>query len=67
MNTFTAVIHREGEIFVAQCPEFGTVSQGKTEKKALSNLKEATALYLEEFPSSTSARSVIKTFKLAHV
>jgi predicted RNase H-like HicB family nuclease len=37
------------DIFVAECPEIGTVSQGYTIEEAISNLKEATELYLEEF------------------
>ena len=49
-HTFTAVIHREGDWYVADCPEVGTVSQGETIDEALANLKEATELYLEEFP-----------------
>lgn len=48
METFTAVIHREGKFYVADCPEVGTVSQGFTLEEALSNLREATELYLEE-------------------
>lgn len=47
---FTAIIHKEGDIYVADCPEVSTVSQGHTLEEAVSNLKEATELYLEEFP-----------------
>ena len=50
MQTFTAVLHGEEDMYVAECPEVGTVSQGKTIDEAVSNLKEATELYLEEFP-----------------
>jgi predicted RNase H-like HicB family nuclease len=46
--TLSAVIHREGDLYVAECPELGTVSQGKTLEEAVANLKEATGLYLEE-------------------
>jgi len=49
-RTFTAVLHKEGMLYVAECPEIGTVSQGRTLEEALANLKEATELYLEEFP-----------------
>ena len=49
-KTFTAVIHKEGDIYIADCPEVSTVSQGYTLEEAISNLKEATELYLEEFP-----------------
>ena len=49
MQTFTAVLHKEGDLYVAECPEVGTASQGKTIDEVVSNLKEATELYLEEF------------------
>ena len=49
MRTFTAVVHREGNLYVADCPEIGTVSQGETIEEAVANLAEATELYFEEF------------------
>jgi predicted RNase H-like HicB family nuclease len=61
---FTAVIHEEDGIFVAQCPETGTVSQGKTMQIALKNLREATDLYLEEFPQTRTTNSFITTFSV---
>jgi len=48
--SFTAVIHKEEDLYVAECPELGTVSQGYSIEEAIANLKEATELYLEEFP-----------------
>lgn len=30
VRTFTAVIHKEDDLYVAECPEVGTVSQGYT-------------------------------------
>jgi predicted RNase H-like HicB family nuclease len=50
MVTFTAILHREGDMYVAKCPEVGTVSQGATVEDAIDNLREATEHYLEEFP-----------------
>mgnify|MGYP000866509966 CR=1 FL=1 len=50
MRTFTAVLYREEDMYVAECPEVGTVSQGRTVEEAVANLKEATELYLEEAP-----------------
>jgi predicted RNase H-like HicB family nuclease len=47
---FYVIIHKENKIYVAECPEVGTVSQGMTVEEAIQNLKEATDLYLEEFP-----------------
>ncbi|MCX7003885.1 MAG: type II toxin-antitoxin system HicB family antitoxin, partial [bacterium] len=38
--TFTAVIHREGKLYVAYCPEVGTASQGTTIPAAVANLRE---------------------------
>ncbi len=62
-RTFTAVIHREGNWYVADCPEVGTVSQGETSDEAIANLREATELYLEEFPKPTGERPVLTTFE----
>lgn len=47
-KTFTAIIHKEEDMYVAECPEVGTVDQGETIEEAIANLKEATRLYLEE-------------------
>jgi predicted RNase H-like HicB family nuclease len=45
LQTFTAVLHKEEDLYVAECPEVGTVSQGYTIEEAIANLKEATELY----------------------
>ena len=34
--TLSAVIHREADVYVAECPELGTVSQGSTIEEAVS-------------------------------
>ena len=46
--TFTAIVHKE-YLYVAECPEVGTASQGTTIEEAVKNLQEATELYREEF------------------
>ena len=51
---FSAVVRKEDDMYVAECPEVGTASQGETIEEALANLKEATELYLEEFPVEVS-------------
>ncbi|MEO6064107.1 MAG: type II toxin-antitoxin system HicB family antitoxin [Thermoflexales bacterium] len=51
--------------FVALNPETGTVSQGETVEEALANLREATELYLEEFPLTVTGRSLLTTFHVA--
>jgi predicted RNase H-like HicB family nuclease len=62
-ETLTAVIHREDDLYVALCPEVGTASQGKTVEEAVYNLKDATELYLEEFPLPKVERSFMTTFE----
>ena len=61
----TAVLHKEGDLFVADCPEVGTVSQGTTIEEAVRNLQEATELYLEEFPAEATGRPLVTTFEVA--
>lgn len=62
-GTFTAVLHKEGSLYVAECPEVGTVSQGHSIEEAVANLKEATELYLEEFPPKDLSRPVVTVFE----
>ena len=62
---FSAVIHKEDDWYVAECPEVGTASQGKTVEEAVDNLKEATELYLEEFPHKGTSRILVTTFNAA--
>ena len=64
MKTLTAVIHKEEDMYIADCPEAGTVSQGKTIEQAVANLKEATELYLEEFPLEKSEKPIMTTFEV---
>ena len=65
MATLTAVIHLEEDLYVAECPEVGTVSQGSAIEKAIENLKEATQLYLEEFLLEGFSRSLLTTFEVS--
>jgi predicted RNase H-like HicB family nuclease len=64
-RTFTAVLHKEDDMYVAECPEVGTASQGYTVDEAVKNLKEATELYLEEFPMEGSSKPLITVFEIA--
>ena len=63
VGTFTAVLHKENGLYVAECPEVGTVSQGKTIDGALANLREATELYLEKFPPGDLSRPLVTIFE----
>jgi predicted RNase H-like HicB family nuclease len=63
---FTAVITPDSDGgFVALNPETGSTSQGESAVEALTNLKEATKLYLEEFPMKPVAQSWMTTFEVA--
>ncbi len=65
--TLTAVLTPDPDGgFVALNPETGTTTQGDTVSDALSNLKEATELYLEEFPMESSSPALMTTFEVAH-
>ena len=65
IHTFSAVVHKERDLYVAECPEVGTVSQGATIEEAVANLREATELYLEEFPLADISRPILTTFEAA--
>ena len=45
---FTVTVTREDDWFVAKCLENSVASQGKTMDEAMSNLREAVALYYED-------------------
>ncbi len=51
--------------FVAFNPETGTTTQGETVEEALLNLREATELYLEEFPLSMVGRPLLTSFQIS--
>jgi predicted RNase H-like HicB family nuclease len=56
---FTVILYKEDDVYIAECPEVGTVDQGETIEQAIAGLKEATRLYLEEFSlPETSPRFV---------
>lgn len=64
MLTFTAILHKEEDLYVAECPEVGTASQGYSIEKALANLREAAEVYLEEFPDTVSQHPIIRAFEV---
>lgn len=64
---FTAILEKEEDMYVAKCPEVGTASQGYTVEEALANLKEATELYLEEFPLKQRTRPLLTTFEVTEI
>lgn len=50
--------------FVAINPETGTSTQGESIGEALANLREATELYLEEFPLASYGQPLMTTFEV---
>ena len=51
--------------FTALNPETGTTTQGESIAEALENLREATELYLEEFPMPSSGRPLVTTIQVS--
>ncbi len=47
LKQLTAIIEREGDGYVALCPEVDVVSQGDSVGEARENLKEALELFFE--------------------
>ena len=48
-NEFTAIIERDGEWYIAYCPEVpGANGQGLTKKECLESLRQAILLILED-------------------
>ena len=45
--SYTAILEREDDMYVALCPELDIASQGPTVEAATANLKEAVELFLE--------------------
>jgi predicted RNase H-like HicB family nuclease len=46
-TSYTAIIEKEGDGYVALCPELDGASQGNSVEEATANLKEAVELFLE--------------------
>lgn len=46
-HQLTAIIEREGQGYVALCPEFDIASQGDSIEQARNNLQEALELFFE--------------------
>ncbi len=46
-SSYTAILEKEDDMYVALCPELDVASQGDSVEEALANLKEAVELFLE--------------------
>ena len=70
-TSFTAIVEREGHLYVALCPELDVASQGKTVEEATANLKEAVELFLEtadprEIQQRLHTEVFVTRFEAAH-
>lgn len=69
VRLLTAIIYRETDddganpIYIAECPDVGTASQGETIEAALANLQEATELYLEVTGQPATRHIFVTTFE----
>jgi predicted RNase H-like HicB family nuclease len=66
VHSFTAIVYREDDMYVAECPEVGTVDQGETIEQAVAGLKEATRLYLEEFPLPETSPRFVTSIEISY-
>jgi predicted RNase H-like HicB family nuclease len=59
---FSALISKEGALYVARCPELDVTSQGEDIESARANLREAIELYLETWGGPEESASQQQPF-----
>ena len=64
---FTVILYKEDNMYIAECPEVGTVDQGETIEQAITGLKEATRLYLEEFTLPETSPRFVTSIEVTYV
>jgi predicted RNase H-like HicB family nuclease len=67
IEQFTGIIERDGDGYVALCPELDIASQGDTVEEARSNLVEAIELFFETAESSEVQRRLHSEFFITRV
>jgi len=50
--------------YIALNPETGTTTQGETVEEAIANLREATTLFLSEFPLPAQGHPLVTMFSI---
>ena len=63
----TAIIEREGDSYVAFCPELDIASQGASVSEARTNLKEALELFYEAASANEIQRRLHDEIYVTHV
>jgi predicted RNase H-like HicB family nuclease len=67
MRRMTALIERQGDVYIALCPEFDIASQGGTVEEARFNLAEALGLFFETADASEIDRRPQSDVFITHV
>ncbi|MBW4604837.1 MAG: type II toxin-antitoxin system HicB family antitoxin [Calothrix sp. FI2-JRJ7] len=65
-RSFTIILYKEDDMYIAECPEVGTVDQGETIEQAIAGVKEATRLYLEESPLPETSPRFITSIEVSY-
>ncbi|NWF58912.1 MAG: type II toxin-antitoxin system HicB family antitoxin [Fischerella sp.] len=65
-RSFTVIVYKEDDMYIAECPEVGTVDQGATIEQAVAGVREATRLYLEEFPLPEASPKYITSIEVSY-
>jgi predicted RNase H-like HicB family nuclease len=65
MMLTAVLLHAPEGGFTAFNAETGTTSEGESIEGAIANLREATELYLEEFPLGVVGQPLVTTFQVA--
>ena len=63
----TAIIEREGDFYVALCPELDIASQGESVSEARANLKEALELFYETASAGEIQRRLHDEIYVTHI
>ncbi len=64
---FTAIIERDGDQYVAHCPDLYIASQGATVTDARANLTEAIELFMETAPPAEVSERLNGEFYVTQV
>jgi predicted RNase H-like HicB family nuclease len=67
LRRLTALIERQGDLYLALCPEFDIASQGASVEEARSNLAEALSLFFETADASEVDRRSQSDLFITHV
>jgi predicted RNase H-like HicB family nuclease len=67
LRRLTALIERQGDVYLSLCPEFDIASQGASVEEARSNLAEALGLFFETADASEIDRRSQSDLFITHI